>query len=65
MELEEKKSYFTRFKSFLTQCKRVFKITKKPSMTEFKVIMKISGLGIAIIGILGFAISILWVLIKP
>ncbi|MAF51135.1 MAG: protein translocase SEC61 complex subunit gamma [Nanoarchaeota archaeon] len=65
MEIEEKKSYFTRFKSFITQSKRVFKITKKPSMTEFKVIMKISGLGIAIIGIVGFIINMIWILVKP
>jgi protein transport protein SEC61 subunit gamma and related proteins len=65
MELEEKKTVFTRFKSFLTQSKRVFKVTKKPSKEEFKVIMKISGLGIAVIGVLGFLIHILWTLAKP
>jgi len=65
MDPEEKKSYYTSFKSFLTQSKRVFKITKKPSMTEFKIIMKISGLGIAIIGIVGFIINMIWILIKP
>ena len=65
MEPEEKQTLFTKLKSFLTQCKRVFRITKKPSMEEFKVIVKISGLGIAIIGIIGFLIHMLWILIKP
>tara|TARA_Y100000310_G_C20616198_1_gene780760 strand:+ start:478 stop:675 length:198 start_codon:yes stop_codon:yes gene_type:complete len=65
MEVEENKSLFTRFKSFITQSKRVFRITKKPSREEFKVIMKVSGLGIAIIGVIGFLIHMLWVLIKP
>ncbi len=65
MEPEEKQTLFTRFKSFLTQCKRVFRITKKPSMEEFKVIVKISGLGIALIGIIGFLIHLLWVSIRP
>ena len=65
MEIEENRSHYTRFKSFLTQSKRVFKITKKPSMAEFKIIMKISGLGIAIIGVVGFIINMIWVLLKP
>ncbi len=65
MDPEENRTILTRFKSFITQSKRVFKITKKPSMAEFKIIMKISGLGIAIIGILGFLINIIWVLVKP
>ena len=65
MEIEEKPTLFTRLKSFLTQCKRVFRITKKPSKEEFKVIVKISGLGIAVIGLLGFFIYLTWILIKP
>lgn len=35
---------------------RVLKITKKPNNEEFKTTVKISGLGILIIGIIGFAI---------
>jgi protein transport protein SEC61 subunit gamma and related proteins len=65
MDFEEKQTPFTKLKSFLAQCKRVFRITKKPSMEEFKVIVKISGLGIAIIGVLGFFIYLTWILIKP
>ena len=65
MDFEEKQTLFTKFKSFLMQSKRVFKITKKPSMEEFKVIVKITSLGIAIIGIIGFLIYLLWILIKP
>ena len=40
------------------EIKRVLHITKKPSMDEAKTIIKATVLGIAIIGILGFAISI-------
>ena len=58
MEPDENQTLFTKFKSFLTQCKRVFRITKKPSMEEFKVIVKISGLGIALIGLIGFLIQL-------
>ncbi len=47
-------------KSFFQECVRVFKITKKPSMEEFKVIVKVSGIGILIIGLIGFFIQIVW-----
>lgn len=59
------KEQLVKFKTFLTECKRVFKVTKKPSMDEFKTIVKISGIGIAIIGFLGFMIQIIWRLAKP
>ncbi|MFT7615662.1 MAG: protein transport protein SEC61 subunit gamma-like protein [Candidatus Woesearchaeota archaeon] len=41
---------------FYQECVRVLKVTKKPTMVEFKTISKVSGLGILIIGILGFLI---------
>ncbi|MBR9702474.1 protein translocase SEC61 complex subunit gamma [Candidatus Woesearchaeota archaeon] len=46
-------------RSFLTQCIRVFKITRKPSKEEYQMIVKMSGIGIAIIGIMGFLITYL------
>ncbi|MDP4012542.1 MAG: protein translocase SEC61 complex subunit gamma [Candidatus Nanoarchaeia archaeon] len=51
---------FTKLKSFISKCTRVFKITKKPSGSEFKAIVKVSGLGILIIGLIGFIIHIAW-----
>ncbi|MFP4523252.1 MAG: protein translocase SEC61 complex subunit gamma [Candidatus Nanoarchaeia archaeon] len=53
-----------KLKSFYKECVRVFKITKKPTKTEYKAIMKIAGLGILIIGFMGFVIYILDFLIK-
>ena len=50
----------SRIKSFFKECIRVFKVTKKPSMDEFKIIVKVSGIGMLIIGIIGFFIQILW-----
>ena len=50
----------TRLKSFIYECIRVFKITKKPGKEEFLIIVKVSGIGIAVIGMIGFAIQILW-----
>jgi protein transport protein SEC61 subunit gamma and related proteins len=47
-------------KNFWTECMRVLRVTKKPDRIEFSTIVKVSALGMAIIGILGFAIHMLW-----
>lgn len=44
-------------KSFGLQSKRVWLILKKPTMPEFKMIAKVSALGLLIIGALGFLVS--------
>jgi len=49
-----------RFKSFIKECRRVLTLTKKPSSEEFKTIVKVSGIGILVIGLLGFVISMLF-----
>lgn len=49
-----------RLKSFLIECARVFTITKKPSMDELKAVVKVSGLGILFIGLIGFVVHIVW-----
>jgi len=64
-EQEYKQSLFSRFRSFLLEAKRVFRVTKKPSKEEFKAIVKVSAIGMAVIGILGFIIQITWRLIGP
>ncbi len=48
---------FTKTKSFLLKCKRVWHTLKKPSRKEFEQITKVSAIGIAILGVLGFIIS--------
>ncbi len=58
MEEEYKETIFTKLKRFIIECKRVLKVTKKPNSLEFKTIVKVSGLGMAIIGLLGFVIQI-------
>ena len=52
-------SYWIRFKSFINESARVLRITRKPSSIEFKTIVKVSGLGIIIIGLVGFIITML------
>ena len=45
-----------RLKSFYKESVRVFRITKKPTREEYKAIMKVAGLGILLIGLIGFII---------
>lgn len=59
-----KTNFWAKTKTFLIECKRVLKITKKPTNDEFKTIVKISGLGILLIGIIGFAINLIATLVK-
>ena len=58
-----KPSMWVKFKRFTKECKRVLKVTKKPSSMEFKTIVKVSGLGILIIGFIGFAVHMTKVLL--
>ena len=46
-------------KSFFFKSKRVWHVLKKPTKEEFLQVTKISAIGILIVGVLGFAISIL------
>jgi protein transport protein SEC61 subunit gamma-like protein len=52
-----------KMKEFFDKCKRVWKVTRKPTMNEFKVISKVSAIGILVIGFIGFLISLLMNLI--
>ena len=43
-----------KLKDFWVQCRRVLRVTKKPDKQEFITIVKVSGLGILVIGLIGF-----------
>ena len=62
-QAEEKPSVRYRIKSFLRECWRVLRVTKKPTKEEFKTVVKVSGLGILIIGLIGFLIQMARVLL--
>lgn len=49
----------TKVKSFLLKCKRVWHVLKKPTKQEFEQVSKISAIGIGIIGLFGFVISLI------
>jgi protein transport protein SEC61 subunit gamma and related proteins len=61
--IEEDTTFKTKAQRFITQCVRVLKITKKPDRDEYRTLVKVSGLGIAVIGLIGFLLHVLWVLI--
>ncbi len=48
-----------KLKRFIKETIRVLRITKKPSKEEYKSIIKVTSLGAAIIGALGFVIFLL------
>ncbi|MBT3835679.1 protein translocase SEC61 complex subunit gamma [Candidatus Woesearchaeota archaeon] len=57
MEQEQTKSQ--KVKRFIKEVQRVLRITKKPNKTEFASIVKVTGLGLIIIGSIGFLIFVL------
>lgn len=46
-------------KSFFLKCKRVWHTLKKPTSDEFWTVTKISAIGILLVGVIGFVISII------
>lgn len=48
-----------KLKSFFVECVRVVRVTKKPNKETFKMIVKVSALGMALIGAVGFVISLI------
>ena len=54
MEVQDAKSQ--KVKRFIKEAVRVLRITKKPSKEEYKSIVKVTSLGIAVIGAIGFVI---------
>lgn len=46
-----------KLKEFGKECGRVLKITKKPTGKEYKTILMITGIGILVVGLIGFLIT--------
>ncbi len=51
-------------RKFLHQCKRVLQVARKPDGDEYLAIAKITGMGILIIGIVGFVIRLVVELLR-
>ncbi|MBS3113723.1 protein translocase SEC61 complex subunit gamma [Candidatus Woesearchaeota archaeon] len=59
MDEQDTTSWKYKIRSFIMESLRVLKITKKPDAIEFKTIVKVSGLGILIIGLIGFIVQMI------
>jgi len=57
------KGILIKIKNFIIELKRVWTITRKPTKDELKVIVKVTGIGILIIGLIGLLINMMWQLI--
>jgi protein transport protein SEC61 subunit gamma-like protein len=58
-QVEGQQSLKSRLHGFFLKSKRVWSVLKKPTMEELVSVTKISAIGIAIVGLVGFAISIM------
>ncbi len=43
---------------FLKQCERVLRVSTKPDLEEYWMVSRVTGIGILIIGIIGFVITL-------
>ncbi len=49
-------SFWMKTKRFYKQTIRVLRITRKPGKEEYLTVVKVTGLGMAVIGLMGFVI---------
>ncbi|RLE38363.1 protein translocase SEC61 complex subunit gamma [Candidatus Woesearchaeota archaeon] len=54
-----KKTLWKRFGAFTRECWRVLRVTKRPDWLEFKTIVQVAGLGMLIIGAIGFILQMI------
>lgn len=47
------------FRKFLHQAKRVLQVSRKPDKEEYLTVAKVTGIGIIIIGTIGFLITLI------
>ena len=45
-----------KIRTFIAECQRVLKVTRKPTNDEYTKIVTVSGLGIVVIGLVGFVL---------
>ncbi|HHY00690.1 MAG: protein translocase SEC61 complex subunit gamma [Methanobacterium sp.] len=50
--------------NFIKQCQRVLKVSRKPDSDEFINVAKVTGIGIILIGVIGFIIIMISQLIQ-
>jgi protein transport protein SEC61 subunit gamma-like protein len=65
MDEQQNPSVIGKLKNFIYKCMIVLRVTKKPSKQEFYTVVKVSAIGMVIIGVIGFAIQMLKYLLMP
>ena len=55
----QKPTFRQKIKDFIVESGRGFRLTKKPSNEEFKIIAKVAGIGALVIGFIGFLIHLI------
>lgn len=63
-QLTGTKLWKVKLTSFFIECRRVLSVTKKPTNDEFKTVVKVSGAGILLIGLLGFLVMLITSFVK-
>jgi protein transport protein SEC61 subunit gamma and related proteins len=51
---------FSGLRMFIQQCRRVLMVATKPDKEEFKLSSKITGIGLVVIGIIGFVLFMIF-----
>jgi protein transport protein SEC61 subunit gamma-like protein len=54
-----------RIREFITKARRVVLVSSKPDPDEFRISAKITGLGMVLIGAIGFAVFMFFALAGP
>jgi len=49
--------------SFIESSQRILTVSKKPDLNEFKAMAKVTGLGIIVIGAVGYVVTLLFALL--
>ncbi|NVM53413.1 MAG: protein translocase SEC61 complex subunit gamma [Candidatus Helarchaeota archaeon] len=52
--------WLDRLRGFITNSKRVMRLSRKPTFTEIRLITRVCLLGVALIGLVGFIIKIIF-----
>ena len=61
---KEKLSLYERIGVFFQNSKRIIKIANKPGRKDYFLVFKICAIGILVLGVLSFAIQLIWTLIN-
>ncbi len=57
--MEEQEVQGGKIKRFIKEAIRVIHVTKKPTIEEYKTLVKVTGIGILVLGAMGFIIFLI------